>query len=142
MTMTQALPHALTIQSGDIVSFRFPSTEGDVHEKARPCLVLAISGDQATVVYGTSSAHRANRGLELRVTRQDDLDALHLRHPTRFVGARRVTVGLDSPRFRPRRETGSCVIGSLPPSLQSRLAHLQSLIGADDAARTSSARAV
>ena len=113
------------LEAGDIVSFAFPVSEpGDCSpRKARPCLVLEIvemSGVRcAHLAYGTSIWSRANRGLELRVSRKDDIDATGLVKPTRFVGARRLLIPLDDDGFRCRN--GSPVIGKLPEELQPRL---------------------
>ena len=96
------------LQPGDVVSFRFPLTEGKFgaageRPKARPCLVLEVGrvGDLrlATIAYGTSSKHKANRGRDLRVECDAEIEAAGLIEPTRFVGVRRVMVPLGHGAF-------------------------------------------
>ena len=47
------------LNPGDIVSFRFPYSEG-MAPYARPCLVLDATEDELLLAYGTSSRERAN----------------------------------------------------------------------------------
>lgn len=112
--------------AGDIVSFVFPSSEGDAElEKARPSLVLAIDRDgeepMATVAYGTSRRTRSNTGLELHVRKPEDIAAAGLHKRTRFVGTRTATVPLSSMRFV-ECAAGTSVLGRLPAPLVPRLA--------------------
>lgn len=97
-----------SLAPGDVVSFRFPLTEGErgaagERPKARPCLVLEVGrvGDLriATIAYGTSSKHKANRGRDLRVECHTEIEAAGLAEPTRFVGVRRVMVPLGHCAF-------------------------------------------
>ncbi|MBB5723661.1 mRNA-degrading endonuclease toxin of MazEF toxin-antitoxin module [Loktanella ponticola] len=118
-----------TLASGDIVSFLFPSTEGDVtFEKKRPCLILEIDADnaEAVVAYGTASDTRANTGLEIRISRENDIAAASLSKPTRFVGTRCVRVSLSSTRFVKSAE-GEVRIGQLPASLHARFEQVKNM---------------
>jgi hypothetical protein len=117
-----------SLLAGDIVSFVFPSSEGDAElEKARPSLILAIDRDgeepMATVAYGTSSRTRSNTGLELHVRKSEDINATGLHKRTRFVGARTATVPLSSMRFV-ECAAGTAVLGRLPEPLLPRLAQV------------------
>lgn len=102
-TATPILPWTLTLTPGDIVSFRFPTAEVESVPKARPCLVVDIlrkHGERyAVLAYGTSSSSKYNRGLEVRLSRQEQAVAAGLNRPTRFIATRRVTVELGSPGF-------------------------------------------
>lgn len=114
--------------AGDIVSFVFPSSEGDAElEKARPSLVLTVDRDgeepMVTVAYGTSSRSRSNTGLELHVRKLEDIEAAGLHKRTRFVGARTATVPLSSMRFVECAD-GTAVLGLLPTPLLARLAQV------------------
>ena len=104
---------------GDIVAFRFPlAEEGSAGQpKARPCLILDIEvrGGQryAVLAYGTTSRRRSNVGYEVHVRRRDDYISAGLNEPTRFVGARRLSVPLTHSGFVMSRAKGSAVIGRL-----------------------------
>lgn len=112
------LPWTQTLTHGDIVSFHFPVTEEEgVAPKARPCLVLDVEERDGhrfvTLAYGTSVGGTANRGYEIRVNRPEDATAAGLDRPTRFVGARRITVSAAHPGFCVKRALGTAVIGRL-----------------------------
>lgn len=110
-----------TLATGDIVAFRFPSTEGEqLREKERPCLILDTDGVSIVVAYGTSSRGRSNRGQDLMINFPKDWSSAGLRRATRFVGARRVRVPVDSARLVPN-SAGTPRIGRLPEGLQPRL---------------------
>ncbi|WP_299821431.1 type II toxin-antitoxin system PemK/MazF family toxin [uncultured Jannaschia sp.] len=114
-----------TLSAGDIVSFAFPSSERLAEmEKARPSLVLAVDRQDdetmVTVAYGTSSRTRSNTGFELHVRTPEDVAAAGLHKPTRFIGARTVTVPLPSSRFV-ECAGGTVVLGRVPPQLRLRL---------------------
>lgn len=115
-----------TLAAGDIVSFRFPYPDAPHAERARPCLVVDVDpiGGEAVVVYGTSRWTDANRGQELHVTGPDAALA-SLDRPTRFVGARRVRVALDSPRFIVSSTRGTPVVGRLAGTARGHLDRLK-----------------
>ena len=126
------------IQPGDVVSFRFPVAEGDGAKeapKARPCLVLEIEElcihRSATLAYGTTSRSPANRGYEIPVLNAADHAAAGLHEPTRFVGARRISVSLRSQGFVCRLSTGSPLIGRLPDRPMARLQSVRARLQAE-----------
>lgn len=111
------------LRPGAIVCFAFPSKEGEAAlEKSRPCLIIDVNAatGEATVAYGTGAWTSANVGLEIRVTRQDDLAAASLHKKTRFVCARRVRVPMTSLRFV-EGGSGTAVLGHLPERLMPQL---------------------
>lgn len=118
---------------GAIVSFTFPSQEGDpALEKARPALVLAVEpGDggapMVTLAYGTGSRSGANRGLELRLRSRMEVTAAGLHKPTRFVGARTTRVHRTSPRFVECGH-GTAILGHLPDRLLPRLERVRAAV--------------
>ncbi|KKK57407.1 hypothetical protein LCGC14_3054790, partial [marine sediment metagenome] len=77
------------VRPGDIVSFRFPYSEGIAHY-ARPCLILEATEDELLLAYGTSSCERANTGFEIRLNAE--FAACGLNRASRFVLARRIRV--------------------------------------------------
>ncbi len=116
-----------SLEAGDIVAFSFPSAESDPRlEKARPCLILEVDRDraEALVAYGTAAWTRANKGLELHVTKPEDIKVAALRRPTRFVGARTTRVPLTSSRFVECAE-GTAILGRLPSSFHARLERIR-----------------
>lgn len=130
---TQTTAWRDTLAAGHIVSFSFPSAEGEPElEKNRPALILSVdrSGDApvATVAHGTSRRTDANKGFELHVRRRSDLGVAGLRRRTRFVGARTTTVALTSARFVTGR-ADTAVLGCLPDHLHARLEQVASRCG-------------
>lgn len=115
-----------TLAAGDIVAFKFPCPDDPAAEKSRPCLVVAVDriAGEAVVVYGTSRWTGANRGLELHVTAPAACEEAALDRPTRFVGARRVRVPLESVRFVECR-AGTAVLGRLGEAFRPRLDRLR-----------------
>lgn len=110
---------------GDIISFRFPSSEQDDQlEKKRPCLVVDTDDETMLVAYGTSSRSRSNRGNEVSVRSRTDRAFCQLKRTTRFVGNRTVRVPLDSVRLA-RNKKGVSKIGRLPERLMPRLEHVR-----------------
>ncbi|MCA0273078.1 MAG: hypothetical protein LCH69_13595 [Proteobacteria bacterium] len=102
---------------GDVVMFRYPVADGDGETpKPRPCLILdvvTIAGSTlVTLAYGTTACSSANRGYEIHVTRAEAMRAAGLHRPTRFVGARRITVTTGHPGFAENR-AGTPVVGRL-----------------------------
>lgn len=119
---------------GDIVSFRFPSAEGNhALEKRRPCLVIEADDTTFTVAYGTSSRRRSTRGTELAIRLSEDWSSAGLRKPTRFVANRRVRVPADSARLV-RSRSGTARIGKLPDGLLPRLEHIRTRLLAEGSA--------
>lgn len=105
------------LSHGDVVAFRFPVADEDgAPPKSRPCLVLdvvTIAGTTlVTLAYGTTAQSDANRGCEIHVTRPEAMRAAGVHRPTRFVGARRITVSVDHSGFAANR-AGTPVIGRL-----------------------------
>lgn len=107
---TPVQPWDMTLNTGDIVSYRFPTEEPAPH-KARPCLVLDIFRRRgkryAVLAYGTTSKSNCNSGLEIRLLHPDEAALVGLDRPTRFVGTRRITASLRCNRFvhHPVQET-------------------------------------
>ncbi|QPZ93394.1 hypothetical protein [Thioclava electrotropha] len=112
--MFRLLPNPLF--PGDIVSFRFPHSEG-MAPYARPCLVLDASDKEVLLAYGTTSRSRANVGFELRVTAE--FAECGLDKASRFVLARRVRVARADPRLVPNA-LGTPVLGRLTEALRRR----------------------
>ncbi|WP_088636351.1 hypothetical protein [Phaeobacter sp. 22II1-1F12B] len=124
---------------GDIVSFRFPYSEG-MTLYARPCLVLDATEDELLLAYGTSSRERANTGFEIRLNAE--FAACGLNRASRFVLARRIRVARSDPRLE-TNASGSPVLGRLTEALRLRKADLFARIKAswpDDAARLEAER--
>jgi hypothetical protein len=123
-------PWHARLAPGDVVSFRFPVADPGrgARVKKRPCLVLDVRVFEgrrcARIAYGTSVRSRANRGREIRVRRPEGMARAGLNRPTRFVGARCVTVPLDDPRFVVSARTGSPVLGRLDAGLRARMAEV------------------
>ncbi|MBR9765791.1 MAG: hypothetical protein GYB53_20300 [Rhodobacteraceae bacterium] len=135
------MSHAATdpIRSGDIVSFRFPYSEG-MAPYARPCLVLDTTGDEFLLAYGTSSRERSNTGFEIRLNAE--FAKCGLDRPSRFVLARRIRVARRDPRFE-TNASSTAVLGQLTEPLRLREAELFARIKAswpDDAARLEAER--
>ena len=119
-----------SLRRGDVVLFRFPvaaSPTGDdvASPKLRPCLVLDVherlGRRTATIAYGTSAQTRANRGYNIIVASEAGIEAAGLNRPTRFVGLRRLTVGLDHSGFEPAQGADTPVIGALDDALCARM---------------------
>lgn len=111
MTSPDPIP-APRFRPGTIVSFRFPRAEDGRPGKARPCLVVASSEDRLVIAYGTSVDTPANRGLDVVLDDPDDWQVAGLHRPSRFVLARRVSVGPDDPRLVFPRQ-GKAAIGMI-----------------------------
>lgn len=121
------------LSPGDIVMFRFPSSESRRSlEKRRPCLVLAVDGDEVTLAYGTTRESRVSRARELHLVRVPDIAAAGLARPTRFLAWRTVRVPQDSARFC-SDWPGGPLRGRLPDRLHRGLARLRALARPDPA---------
>lgn len=122
---------AADVAPGDIVLFRFPVAAGSGIVKRRPCLVVdrkTVGGDDLLdIAYGTTAKSRANRGYELHVSFDEDLQHAGIAQPTRFVCARRVLVSPTHRGFDPWRDTDPH-IGRLSPDLMPRLDDLRGKI--------------
>lgn len=129
---TDPIGWAASLRPGTVVSFRFPLGEGEGRAKTRPCLVIATTfrdGERfVTIVYGTSAGTRSNRGLDLDLSDPSEWQAAGLRRRSRFVLMRRVTVPTTDAGFN-LRNSGSPVIGILPPSAMASLHRLARLLG-------------
>jgi hypothetical protein len=128
------------LQRGDLVLFRFPVAYTDetgepVTPKVRPCLVLEIherfGRRTATLAYGTSAKTRANSGYNVVVASEDGIDCAGLDRRTRFVGLRRITVGLDHTGFEFADGTASPIIGRLDAALAERMNAVRARIHAE-----------
>ncbi len=129
------------IAIGDIVLFRFPTTEKEgVAPKRRPCLVLEtarIGGQRfVKIAYGSSAYGSSNRGREVIVRHDDSIAAAGLNRPSRFTLNRCLTVSLAHPGFEVATH-GAPRIGRLDAALMERLhklrawMHAQADIAAD-----------
>ncbi|WP_082739157.1 hypothetical protein [Aliiruegeria sabulilitoris] len=122
---------------GDVVSYRFPVSEedGTATPKVRPCLVLdveTIAGTTyALLAYGTTSPTRANAGYEIRVRAPKALRPAGLHRPTRFVGARRLLVPLDSAGFVAGGPAGTPMLGHLDGAAFDRMNEVRARIHAE-----------
>ena len=125
-----------TLAAGDIVAFRFPVSEDDTEAKpkVRPCLVLEIEtvcGKRyALLAYGTTSNTAANHGYEVRVSKAD-AQGNGLRQATRFIGARRILVSLDSSGFAVSSTTGAPILGTLDAAARERMNRVRARIHAE-----------
>lgn len=126
------------LERGDVVLFRFPTSEEEDTEggapKRRPCLVLDVfeRGCERYVqlAYGTSAHTRANRGYEVLVKQRDSRAVAGLRKPTRFIGARRVTVHVQNSGLRGPAE-GPKILGRLDDALLARMHAIRARIQAE-----------
>lgn len=122
---------------GDVVLFRFPTTE-DLPEgeapKRRPCLVLDTPqlGDRrfAKLAYGSSAYGSANRGYEILVRQAPSITMAGLNRPSRFTLKRVLLVSLDNPGFEAEKY-GDSRIGHLDESLMERLHALRARMQAE-----------
>ncbi|SEK10298.1 hypothetical protein MAA5396_04838 [Marinovum algicola] len=135
------MSHAATdpVYPGDIVSFRFPYSEG-MAPYARPCVVLDATEDELLLAYGTSSRERANVGFELRVNAE--FAECGLDRASRFVLARRIRIARSDPRLE-TNASGTPVLGRLTEALRLRKADLFARIKAswpEEAARLEAER--
>ncbi|SDG52421.1 hypothetical protein [Alloyangia pacifica] len=112
---------------GDVVLFRFPTTE-DVPDgetpKMRPCLVLDTPRlglhRFAKLAYGTSAYGNSNRGREVSIRQPTSIEAAGLDRPSRFTLERTLLVSLDHPGFEAEKH-GDPRIGRLDEGLMERL---------------------
>jgi len=72
---------------------------------------------------------RANKGYEIRVFQRADLCASGLRKPTRFIGARRISIPLTHRGFS--NTSGSPIVGHLAPALHERFNAVRARIHAE-----------
>lgn len=102
------------ISPGDIVSFRFPHSDGPGN-KDRPCLVIHADDDTGEVIlaYGTSIFSRERADYSLTVMSEVSMKLAKLAKPTRFLCERRLRVKRTDQRFAPNSE-GDVVIGQFP----------------------------
>lgn len=124
-------------ERGDVVLYRFPVAEEEAESEApkrRPCLVLDAferGGERyVELAYGTSAKTRANRGYEVLVKQPVSRAAAGLNKPTRFVGARRITVHIGNSGFDGPTD-GPTVIGRLDDALQCRMNAVRARIQAE-----------
>ncbi|MDC0738938.1 hypothetical protein N6L24_11670 [Cognatishimia sp. SS12] len=114
-SMTAHMPGAARpLSTGDIVSFRFPHSDGP-GDKDRPCLVIHVDDatGEAVLAYGTSIFPEKLSEFSLTVRNAANLAVLNLVKPTRFMCQRRVRVQQSDPRFAPNSQ-GDVVIGQFP----------------------------
>lgn len=113
--MTAHVPGAARpLSTGDIVSFRFPHSDGP-GDKDRPCLVIHSDAKTGEVVlaYGTSVFPKMRAEFSLTVANASNLAALNLLKPTRFLFERRVRVAQSDLRLVPN-SVGDVIIGQFP----------------------------
>jgi hypothetical protein len=114
-SMTAHVPGAARpLSTGDIVSFRFPHSDGP-GDKDRPCLVIHVDDvtGEAVLAYGTSIFPEKLTELSLTVKNAANLAVLNLVKPTRFLCKRRIRVQPSDPRFASNSE-GDVLIGQFP----------------------------
>lgn len=134
---TTTKPWQTNLRCGDVVLYRFPCAEADAPEspKCRPCLVLDVEhrGGQlyAELAYGTSENTTANRGYEVQISRPEAMAAAGLDRPSRFVGARRVTVSLEHSGFDLNPRYHGPVIGRLDAADRDRMNRVRARIHAE-----------
>lgn len=112
------------ITRGAVVSCRFPHAESEntPGPSARPALVVRTFFDRndnrwkAIVAYGTSRSTRANTGFEIRLRKEEHLEAAGLHRPTRFTMSRMRILPIDR-EFFAFAQTGSPVLGFLSEDL-------------------------
>lgn len=113
--MTAHVPGAARpLSTGDIVSFRFPHSDGP-GDKDRPCLVIHVDDatGEAVLAYGTSIFPREREDYSLTVMTDVSMKLANLEKPTRFLCKRRLRVKRTDQRFAPNSE-GDVVIGQFP----------------------------
>jgi len=123
---------------GDVVLFRFPTTEEDLPEgeapKMRPCLVLDTprlgEGRFAKLAYGSSAYGKSNRGREVIIRQPASIAAAGLNRPSRFTLNRTLLVSLDHPGFEAETH-GDPRIGRLDDALMERLQALRARMQAE-----------
>lgn len=120
---------------GDVVLFRFPTTETDGEApKRRPCLVLETPrlGGQcfAKLAYGSSAYGASNRGREVLVRQAPSIATAGLNRPSRFTLNRSLVVSLAHPGFEAETH-GDPRIGLLDERLMERLHALRAQMQAD-----------
>lgn len=121
----ESIPFPLT--PGDIVMCRFPSAEGRREvEKTRPCLVLAVEGDEITLAYGTTRESHVRRERELHLVQPAEIMAAGLWRPTRFLGWRTARIARASARLRPSPQ-GDAICGRLSGRSRRALTRLRAL---------------
>ena len=125
------------LATGDVVLFRFPTTE-DLPEgeapKMRPCLVLdtpRLAGKSfAKLAYGSSAYGKSNRGREVIVRQPESIATAGLNRPSRFSLNRSLLVSLDHPGFEAETH-GDPRIGRLDEGLMERLHALRARMQAE-----------
>lgn len=114
---------------GDIVAFRFPSSEdSDATPAARPCLVLAVEDDlcgkRALLAYGTAHLSRGNRPLEITLLREAADSATGRPRLTRFICTRRIWAPVDDPAFGRGPDRDTPILDRLDGQPRARLAEV------------------
>ncbi len=121
-----------TLQSGDIVAFRFPHQwEGAQGPKVRPALVINVGQKEgkhvAVLAYGTTTRLRKDAyTLDVQIT--DELNQASLHKPTRFHVSRRIEVSLDDESFDVKSSAITPVLGRLSGRSKCRLNEVNALI--------------
>ena len=107
------------VQPGHVVLFRFPVSYPQTKDgvpMTRPCLVLEVDGEGASqkvvLAYGTTATSVSHTGYDIRLTRLSDLRNAGLKRPTRFIGARLLSVSPLDDGF-PIGMTGTPITGRL-----------------------------
>jgi hypothetical protein len=134
---TQPYDWQQDLDLGDVVLFRFPTTE-DLPEgeapKMRPCLVIDTPrlGERrfASLAYGSSAYGKSNRGREVLVRQAPSIVIAGLNRPSRFTLTRTLLVSLDNPGFEAEKRSDPR-IGRLDEGLMARLHALRARMQAE-----------
>ena len=125
------------VQPGYVVLFRFPVRYPQTKDGApmtRPCLVLEVDGENASrrlvLAYGTTSTSVSHTGYDIRLTRLSDLKSAGLKRPTRFIGARLLSVSPNHDGF-PIGMTGTPVTGRLSDAPWERMQRVRARLHAE-----------
>lgn len=132
-----ATDSAAHVQPGHVVLFRFPVRHPQTIDglpTARPCLVLEVDGEGASrklaLAYGTTATSVSHTGYDIRLTRLSDLRNAGLKRPTRFIGARLLSVSPNHEGF-PIGMTGTPVTGRLAEAPWERMQWVRARLHAE-----------
>ncbi|WP_156127821.1 hypothetical protein [Pseudooceanicola atlanticus] len=125
------------VEPGHVVLFRFPVRYPQTKDglpTARPCLVLEVDGEGASrklvLAYGTTATSISHTGYDIRLTRLSDLKSAGLKRPTRFIGARLLSVSPNHDGF-PIGMTGTPVTGRLADAPWERMQWVRARLHAE-----------
>lgn len=125
------------VQPGDVLLFRFPVRYPQTIDglpRTRPCLVLEVDGENASrklvLAYGTTATSVSHSGYDIRVTRLSDIRNAGLKRPTRFIGARLLSVSPNHEGFHIGM-TGTPVTGRLEEAPWERMQWVRARLHAE-----------